>query len=267
VDFSLPWGLLKKPFDWATKKLFLSAYQASDEYYWQHSGLGVHWRPLGPHLEYDTHLASIFSNEKTPLSYIAIRAKEGAVFKKATVKFAAKGPVVDYQDTIVLYDIGKTPTIKALPSIPLKSLWVARGGVRTPYKDIEIEVIDLYRADGSNVAEGIHFADSFIPTYTELLNSEFVKRWGYWWNVDEINWQKKIVRELIYMKFLFAADRPWRPLSSWHPKRVLFVVLVNAFTLSLVFWSRNLVHGRQIRSAIAKEQRERHQDLVQNNAA
>jgi len=267
VDFSLPLGLLKKPLYWATKKLFLSAYQASDEYYWQHNGLGVSWRPLGPHLEYDTHLASIFSNEKTPLSYISIRAREGVVFKKATVKFAAKGHVVSYQDTIVLYDIGQTPIIKALPSIPLKSLWVARGGIRSPYEDVKIEVIDLYGADGTNLAEGRRIADSFAPTYTEILNSEFVERWGYWWNVDEINWQKQQGRESIYMKFLFHIDRPWHPLQAWHPRRVLFMVLANKFSLSLIFWSQNLIHGKKIRNAIAKEQSERYQDSVQSNAA
>jgi hypothetical protein len=267
VDFSLPWGLLRKPLDWATKKLFLSAYQASDEYYWQRSGLGVSWRPLGQHLEYDTLLASIFSNEKMPLSYISIRAKKGAVFKKATIKFEAKGHIVSYQDTIAIYDTGKTPIIKALPSIPLKSLWITRGGIRTPYKDVSIELIDLYGADGSNLAEGSRIVDSFTPTYTELLSSKFVKRWGYWWNVDEINWQKQNARDLIYMKFLFAADRPWHPLPSWHPRRVLFILLANRFSLSLIFWSQNLIHGEKIRNAIAKEQSEIHQDSAQSNAA
>lgn len=257
MDFSFPLALLKKPLEWITRKLFLSAYQASDEYYWQHNGIGAYWRALGPYLEYDTHLASIFSNENMPLSYISVRARGSNHLKKVTIKFTAKGNLVSYQDTIVFCDVGEVPVIKALPSIPLKSMWVARGGIRTPYENVQIEIVELCDDDGVNLLEGRTTADSFNPTYTEILNSEFVEYWGYYWNMDEINWQKQEVKDSIYMRLLFPVDRPWRPLRVLHPRSILFWILANKFSLALIFWSRNLVYGKQIRNAIAKENSER----------
>lgn len=250
MDLSLSLGFIKKPIDWVMKKLFLNAYQESDQYYWQHHAIGSAWRKLGTLIEYDTHLATVFSNDTPPLCYIALRASTSTNYKFLTLNFEAKGSYVSYQDTIVVQNIGCTPIIKSLPSIPLKSMWVARGGIELPYKSVHIKVVELFDDEGVNVLEGKNIEEHFNPNYTEILNSEFVKRWDYYWNVDEINLQKRSIKEHLYMKFLFLEGQFWRPVNKFSYRRAIFWLLTNKLSLSISFWSRNLVHGNQIRDAI-----------------
>jgi len=253
MGFSLPLGiLLKKPIEWAAQKLFLNAYQASDEYYWQLNKIGASWKNIGNDIEYDTYLATIFSNGLPPLSYIAIRSSS-SLYKKITLKLEAEGPFATYQEIIIIHNLNEKPVIKALPSIPLKSMWVARGGIMIPYGRVHIEVIEQINNKNQDVLEGKKIEDYFNPSYTEILNSEFVKRWGYYWNVDEINWQKQYMKDYFYMMLIFSAGHPWKSLNSFNPRFILFKILTNKLSLSIAFWSKNLIYGKQIRDSIKKQ--------------
>lgn len=262
MEISLSLGFLKKPLELATKKIFLKAYQVSDDYYWEHYRLGKTWRELGPDIEYDTHLATIFSNDKLPLSYIVLRSRNGTKHKKVTLKVEAKDASVDYQETIVVYGLDEKPIIKSLPSIPLKSMWVARGGIKTPYNNIHIEIIEQINEEGVDLIENRKIEDYFIPTYTEILNSEFVKRWDYFWNVDEINWQKQKIKDYLFVKLIFSAGPLWRPISPFSPRAIIFKGLSSKPALSIAFWSRNLICAKQIRASVKEQNEEARGDVL-----
>lgn len=250
MDIHVAIPALDKLVRWVTQKMFLDAYQVSDAYYWKHHALGTSWRKLGNYLEYGTHFATIYSNIKPPKSMIAIRAQGDQRFAKVIVSVVAEGQVASYQDTVVLYDVTATPTIFALPSIPLRECWVARNGIGLSYQRVRVQIIELTDKDNRPISPLDRIPKEYFSlSYADLLNGDLCERWGACWHIGELKWQQQMTCERVCARLSRSGDLM--------PTRWLYRILSTEWVKTLLFWSQNLGTARQLRAAIAEVERVR----------
>lgn len=247
-DFgSIPLSWLAKlnPIGWVTKKLFYEAYKASHDCALRRYRLGSHWKKLGEHVEYDTFLNFIRSNEDHSL--MAVRSTDEKGLRKVKINIKVNGSGVDYQDTIEIFNLGNEPTMKMLPNIPKKELWVEDDGIYSRYKDVYTEIVELVDQNGENLLFG-EVRDHFKITHTECLNYKIVYRWGRYWNLDELEFEKNnlALKYEKYLIFPYCYGEP-RYFAKWY-----FQFHASSLVVAAKFWSRNLICGKQIKRAIAE---------------
>ncbi|MFM5352082.1 hypothetical protein ACSZNH_17920 [Aeromonas dhakensis] len=181
MDFNLPPGLFGLIKGWLEKKIFLRAYIVShDRYICRTSKL--HFKRLVSAIDYDVKLASRYiSNTEVPMSKLYVKTQGGNVYNRFSGYVKAFSGRVCYQNYIdieLIFD--EQITIVHLPSIPLKNITFDEDGIYSTYSDVTLSGV-LYGEGG--VTEKV---SSIIgsPTYTEFLNSTWVRKWDHVWNLD-----------------------------------------------------------------------------------
>ncbi|WP_042269607.1 MULTISPECIES: hypothetical protein [Burkholderiaceae] len=248
------WSLLKKPLELVTQILFRAAYELSTRHKSYRDVKGLWLDELGDYFSYSVNWRKVFLGKKQEACTLWIKAKEGRSFKRVTLCVTASLETLRYQSTVVLYDVGETPTVAAVPSIPLRQVEVRGNMVHVPYDTVRIELKELINEDGEPIPLPRDVSDYGHP-FDNLeaamgLRKSDVFRWGKWWNLDFLESEKHEFR-VNYRGMAFLSEfhgqrvaHAWYSLLAWLSKRDWF--------LEVCFWSRNLVTAKQLRLAFEK---------------
>ena len=250
---------VKKRIALLSQRLFLAAYDASNDYYWQRQGAQAGWRRLGGLIECNAHLFGVFSNAGVPNYLLAIRAVPGTPLKRVEIVVKAKNSLTSRKARIVIEDLGKVPATCELPSLP-PPVVPLNGNAVEPYETIHLLLVEAVSERGAHLAMGKKIMGRLTPAYRESLTEEFVARWGRYWHVGLINEEKQRLKSHLFGKIVLPAGQLWRPLTI---RRSIFNLLTNELALSLAFWSRNLVNARQMRNALLTGE-EHHSSMVEH---
>ncbi len=258
VDISIPAGTLGLLADKVTKFLFLASYQVSHTEHLKRIQAGKSFDELGEFFEFDIHLeCDHISNATVPTSFLILRNRSAQTFQRVELLVEADGGYVKYQDFTTLIDVGETPLIVYLPRIPLKEVEIiSHNRIVTSYKKV---TVTLYIRD-SSVPEYQAKATSWpiSPSFTELLNSSWDKKWGAVWNLDYIESCKTDLKH--ELQYHFVTRNRW-PVSGESSSRVyrlykilrllfgipLFRMLSHEWVVSAMFWLPIFVRYRKLR--------------------
>ena len=263
IDISTPpLGILKAIWNRFTKWLFLEAYVLSDLSKMRRRQLGRHWYQLGKQFEFGLRMESVYTNANPPLSHIAIKGKDESNYEKVVINVTAISGSASYQDTITFTNVNNNICIAALPSIPLMKIWIAGDGFRMSYEDIRTTIVELVDSEGQ-IVDCNHTNKSYQTPMNNEHNEGVAPRWGRYWNLGEITEQKNlIVRKIYYHVFFYADVYRNRPVT-YHLRRLLFELLTKDFVVDSIFWSKNLVKARQLRSVIEEQDKKTRELLIE----
>jgi hypothetical protein len=236
------------PADWLTKKLFLAAYEASDDAHWRHHDNLCEWRSLNGIIEYTPDLLAVPSERATPIYLIAIRASSNTYLERVVIKVKAKKSGVIHQQEITQSQLYGTPVCKALTAIPLKPK-SSKDGDYQKLGDLYIKLAEAVDCDGVDLVKRKKIADIFPSTSTDAIVNRQVERWGQYWNIDEINVEKENIKTRYYRELVQSARKLGRPLTI---RRMAYRLLTSPLGLTLTFWSENLWSAEGIRASVAQ---------------
>jgi len=231
-----------------TKKLFLSAYEASDDTYWRRHATQCEWRSLGGIIEYTPDLLAMLSEPADPVYLIAIRATSNTYLERVTIKVKAKKSGVIHQQEITQNQLCGTPVRKALTEIPLtrKS---SNGAGWQKLGDLYVKLVEAVDYDGVDLVERKKIADIFPSTCTDSVPHHQVEHWGQYWNIDAINVEKESIKTRYYRELVQSSRNLGRPLTM---RRAAYRLLTSHLGLTLTFWSQNIGNAEGIRTSIAQ---------------
>jgi hypothetical protein len=236
------------PADRLTKKLFLAAYEASDDAYWRHHATQFEWRSLDGIIEYSPDLLLVPGEREASIYLIAVRATSNTDLERVAIKLKMKKSGVIHQQEITQNQLYGTPVRKALTAIPLKAQssnvadWHRLG-------DVYIRLAEAVDRDGVDLVKGKKIAHIFPSTGTGSVPHRQVERWGQYWDVDQINFEKENIKTRCYRELVQSARQLGRPLTM---RRTAYRLLTSQLGLALTFWSQNLLSGEGIRASIAE---------------
>ncbi len=204
----------------ATKWIFYSAYVTSDKHY--HKNKKPFYRKLTEHIEYFLKLETKhFSNIDNPKCYLLLRQTERC--NKDSIKisgyvFAGVGNL-EYQEYFCALVKREKTVLVYLPKIPLKELRVSNNGIIPSYDNVFIE------GEQSGDDKLVFRIVEGHPTFTEYLNSVWVEKWGYVWNLDHLyeeirNFRFKAIR---YLSGSFGLSQASLPINSIRMSKRSFV--------------------------------------------
>jgi len=185
-EISLPTGILLSPLKtWVEKKLFLSTYISSHRAYLRRSGFLVRWHELGFGLHASLALPSVIDNDRVPCVRIAVRTSEpGLVVNQMAVLVEAISAEGVYQDTVAVHKVSNTPTIVALPSVPLRSLYFSDSNhIVQAFNMLHVTVLSVDGVPPTATRPAIRVAAGSF----DLLNDRFVQRWDAFWNLGAVD--------------------------------------------------------------------------------
>lgn len=234
--------------DGLTKKLFLAAYEASDDAYWRRHAAECEWRSLGGIVEYTPDLLAVPCGQAAPIYLIAFRTTSNTDLERVVVKLKAKKSGIVYQQEIILKKLCGIPVRKALTAIPLKPR-LSKGGDWDKLGDIYIRLAEASDCDGVDLAKGKKNAQIFPSTSTNAMSHNEVERWGQYWNIDAINVEKENIKTRCYRELVQSARKLGRPLTI---RRMAYRLLTSRLGVAITFWSRNLWSAVGIRDSIAQ---------------
>ncbi len=234
--------------DSITRRLFLAAYEASDDAYWRSRAPRYEWRSLGGIIEFAPDFLAVADERKAPVYLIAIRAAQNADLKRVSFKVKAKKGGVIHEQEITQRSLSGIPVRKALTSIPLKPK--SSGGADWhKLGDIYIKLLEAVDSEGVDLVKGSKVADIFPSTGTEALPCSQVERWGQYWNIDAINVVREEIKAHWYRELVLSARKLGRPLTL---RRTAYRLLTGRLALAFTFWSQNLWNAKGIRTSIAE---------------
>lgn len=221
---------------WVTRQFFESAYRLSDDAYWHQNPGSPRWQSLGELLDFSVDFLAITQEGEKPVYLLTVRSGSHALLRRVTLKVKVKKRGRLYQQTIKVDNLDFIPVRKALNGIPLRPKRAQSAkGVRLG--DVYIKLVEAIDADGDDLVMGQKFATIFGATCTVAAFSQYERRWGQYWNVDQINLAKQHIKNLWYRRLVQSAGQLWRPLRL---RRLLYWLLSDPLSLSISFWSSNL---------------------------
>ena len=264
THFDLSFGVAQKAANYVSKKFFLSAYEASDNAYWQRHGIPSEWQSLGEIVEYVPRFLATAEGDDTPVYLFMLRAAPNLDLKRVKLKIKVRKSGEIHQQTITVDSLCRIPVRMALDDIPLKPKPSSSRGCKLG--NVYIKLVEAVNGDGVDLVAGSKIADIFTPDRMEAPNHRFAKRWGQYWNIDEINLEKNNFKTYCYRRLVQSAGQLWRPLRG---RRLVYSIMTGRLGLSLVFWSQNVFDARGIRDAMSDAvtfQKSMKRDFVTNAA-
>ena len=247
IDLNVSPGLAQKIAGCFTKKFFLSAYEVSDDAYWQRHGTERGWQSLGGVIEYLPEFLAVTQDDDVPVYLMTFRAAPNVDLKRVRIKIKARKSGDTHQQEMSIDRLCRTPVRKALTEIPLRPK-PSNGAQGRKLGNVYIKLVEAVDSDGVDLAKGKKIADIFIPTRKDSTHQRYAKRWGQYWNVDEINLQKHNLKSRWYRRLVQSAGQLWRPLRG---RRAAYWILTSRLGLSVAFWSQNLFDARGIQASVA----------------
>lgn len=188
---------------------------------------------------------------------IAIRAAAKADLERVAIKVKAKKSGIVHKQEITQAHLCGIPVRKALTAIPLKPRssksddWHKLG-------ELYIKLVVAVDGDGVDQVKDKRIADIFLSNATNSGPQRNVERWGQYWNIDEIDFEKQKIKTRYYQELVQSAKQLGRPLTR---RRTAYRLMTSRLGLALTFWSQNLWNAGGIRASISKpEANDRHFD-------
>jgi hypothetical protein len=230
-----------------TKKLFLAAYEASDDAYWQRHATECEWRSLDGIIEYTPELLAVPSKGEFPIYLIAVRATSDSSLDRLVIKIKAKKSGIIYRQEITQAQLCAIPVRKALAEIPLKPK-LSEGTGWQKLGDIYIKLAEAVDGNGVDLLKGKKIAEIFPSTGVESASQRYVERWGQYWNLDEIDIEKDYIKTRCYQELVQSAKQLGRPLTL---RRTAYRLMTSRLGLALTFWSQNLWNAEGLRASLS----------------
>ena len=246
INPDLSFGVAQKAADYVTKKFLLSAYETSDDAYWQRHGTRSGWQSLGGIIEYLPHFLAITDEGDRPVYLFMLRAAPNLDLKRVKIKIKVRKAGEIHEQTICVDRLGRVPVRKALDEIPLRPKPSSKQGRKLG--NVYIKLVEALDGDGVDLVAGAKIASIFSPGRIESANHRFAKRWGQYWNVDEINIEKNDFKTHCYRRLVQSAGQLWRPLRG---RRVAYSIMTSDLGLSVAFWSQNLFDAKGLRASMS----------------
>lgn len=234
--------------DFVTRRLFLAAYEVSDDAYWRNYATRQEWRSLGGIVEFSPDFLAVSGERSSPVYLISIRAASNTHLKRVSIKVKAKKSGVIHEQQITQDGLCDIPVRKALSSIPLKPK-SSKGTDWHKLGDIYIKLSAAIDSDGVDRVDGKKVADIFPSTGTDSAPHSQVERWGQYWNVDVINAEKDDIKTGYYRELVQSARQLGRPLTM---RRMVYRLLTGRLGLALTFWSQNLWNAKGMKLSISR---------------
>lgn len=252
------WSLLKKPLELVSQLLFREAYEVSTVHR-SHRDIEGLWRNhLSDYLAYSVNWRKVFLGKEQQACTLWIKAKEGRSFSRVTLCVTASLEKLRYQSTVVLYDVGETPIVAAVPSIPLRQIEVRGNVVRVPYHTVRTDLKELLDETGEALPLPRKTTDSGRHPVDNLkaamgLRKSDVFRWGKWWNLDFLEQEKDEFRINCRGRAFLADFHGRRPSHAWYS--LLAWLSKWDWFLEAYFWSKNAFTAKQLRLAFEESVR------------
>ncbi len=234
--------------DVVTRRLFLAAYEVSDDAYWRNCATRHEWRSLGGIIEFSPDFLAVSDERSTPVYLMSIRAASNTDLKRVSIKVKAKKSGVIHEHQITQDSLCGVPVRKALSSIPLKPK-SSKGADWHKLGDIYIKLSEAIDSDGVDLVKGKKIADIFPSTGTDSAPHSQVERWGQYWNIDAINVRKDDIKTRYYRELVQSARQLGRPLTL---RRMGYRLLTGRLGLAVAFWSQNLWNAEDLRISISR---------------
>lgn len=248
-DLTLTSNLINRGIGGLTRRLFLQAYEVSDDMFWRREGMPHHWRSLGGLVEFADDFLAV-AQENGDSDYLAtFRAATHADLKHVILKIKVKKRGQIYEQRIRLDRLTTVPVRKALNDLPLRPKW-AKTTRGAKLGDVYIKLVAAIDSDGVDLVGERKIATIFGPTCTFSSLHRYAKRWGQYWNIDEINRAKQRLKNDLYRSLVQSVGQLWRPLRL---RRTAYWLLTNPFALSVAFWSSNVVDAQGLRLEVGAE--------------
>lgn len=258
-DITFPSRLFTRGLRGLTRQLFLEAYEVSDDTFWRQQGQPHRWRSLGGLVEFADDFLAVAQEDGESVYLATFRAAAHADLKRVDLKIKVKKRGAIHEQRIRLDRLTTVPVRKALDGLPLRPKR-AKSTSGAKLGDVYIKLVTAIDSDGVDLVKQQKIATIFAPTCTFSSVHRYAKRWGQYWNIDEINRAKQLIKNDWYRRLVQSVGQLWRPLRM---RRTAYWLLTNPLALSVTFWSSNLVHAAGLRGAIgAREARAERPEAV-----
>lgn len=227
-----------------TKKLFHDAYKVSDEAYWRSHAEQHEWRSLGGIIEYSPNLLAMPRDGRPPEFVILLRTTSQTALRRLTLKIKVKKSGTIVEQIIRLEHLDQVPARKALSAITAKADSSTTVG-RYRLGDVYMKLVEAIDIDGIDRRNGRRIADIFPATASNSEADHDRLRWGQYWNVDLIDFEKENIRSHLYHDLVYSARKLGRPLTA---RRIAYRLLTSGPALNGTFWTRNLFNATGMRN-------------------
>jgi len=218
--------------------MFLTTYQNSHNNYltWQYK---INWKDLKNYgFSYAIHFENIKKNNLNDTSYLMIKNISKAKLENIKINVEVENDFEKYIQNIFISNIvKKTKPIKViLNQMPFQELEFYNGNILRKYKAISIKLIEL-----NNKVINEEFYKGY-PTYTTFLNDKWDYKWGFNWNLKQIEDGKTNLKHYIYGKLVNGniMDIDIYHVNYKNPikffKSIIYQVLTSKFILNSIFW-------------------------------
>jgi hypothetical protein len=237
--------------DKVTRRLFLRAYEISDDAYWRRFEAPQQWQSLGGIVEYSDAFLAVTRDNADPVYLLSLRAASHAVLRRVSVKLKVKKAGQIHEEIITIDRLDDVPVRKALLEIPLKPkrLNHTKGA---KLGDVYIKLREAIDSDGEDLVKGRRIAAIFGPTCQVSGLDHYEQRWDQFWNTDQITLARQMIKSQWYRRLVQSAGQLWRPLRT---RRLLYVMLTNSTALTVQFWAGNLFGAKGLMQQVAESQR------------
>ncbi|WP_285577734.1 hypothetical protein [Geothrix limicola] len=156
--------------------------------------MGSHWESCKGLFEYSLFFPLSMDRESERIPKIEVRALDKDI-QHLELLLEVESQLNRYQESISLTNVTKKSLIRNMTNIPiLDFLYV------NPDKGILLFTWDTYKLSVKKLVQ--EDSNEFLPftvtfndlTHFSLLNSDWVHRWGMWWNLDVIKFTKEDIR-------------------------------------------------------------------------
>ncbi|NRA74074.1 MAG: hypothetical protein HRU36_04980 [Rickettsiales bacterium] len=230
---------IKKILGVSSKVLFAKAYVLSHNNYFDKKCEKT-FEPVSDCLEYELSLPYKISDSKDDNRFIIIKSKDNVKYSKVTLVITtySNSISIKFQQVITLFSVDSVPYMVYLKNIPCREAMIMNNGIFFNYETVEIKIQEMYDNIGKKINK--EFATVRLRiTNTDLLNDEWVKRWGSLWNINAIEREKsELIDLLVYRSCIkFIIVPVYRFLSSYT-------------MITVVFWVRNIIWAKQLQKAL-----------------
>ncbi|SIT08624.1 hypothetical protein [Insolitispirillum peregrinum] len=208
ADIAVGGGFLKPVWDWLQKKAFLETFLWSQERYLEWKQIGRRWGSIGNLLEYSLRLENdVVPQERVPLTKIIFKKHPDCAADEFLIMIEGRRGKAKFQERIIIKGMDDSPYYFVLPNIPL--MWVTVDEEGLLYRSLDdVRVMVEEAKENGRVIATNKKGEIHNPTAVDLLNDDWVEKWGKWWNLREIQHCKRHMKAVFQYKLVTVYRYP-----------------------------------------------------------
>lgn len=219
----------------------------SNDKHLERHALGNYWQAVTPTLDISLRMIDMFDNGNPPMSQFALRNKSGVPFDVMKMTFRAESAITTYEENITLYNVGKKYPVVSLPNIPVTALDVVDDKIiTTTYTQYSLHIRRATQNGKTTIRN--HTVGPIRPAHYSQLNSSWIRKWGYWINLDAIESEKRqLTGKLKYKLFGNRILPGSETVITWKMRRQflraiffaapLFIILSRPWIVNIWYWA------------------------------